>query len=302
MISVVGQAKSVSVLRFLMRHSTPLTILILLIALLASMASATGIFTNEGPGPYIHESIRNQKVAIYGKGLYQHMSTEVAPQGIAQDYITLFVAVPLMLIALVLSFRGSIKARLVLTGIIGYLLVTYLFYLVMAMYNTMFLGYVALLGLSFYSFLILIFSFDTNELSQRLADAPNGAAGIFLIVIPIAIAFLWLSIVVPPLLDGSIIPIQVEHYTTLIVQGLDLAILLPAAAISGSLFYRKKKLGYLLAPVYLVFLGLLMTALSAKVIAMSILGYNVVPVIFIIPTFNVLTLYFAVAVMRVIKM
>jgi hypothetical protein len=33
-----------------------------------------------------------------------------------------------------------------------------------------------------------------------------------------------------------------------------------------------------------------MTALTAKVIAMFSLGYNVVPVIFIIPTFNVITI------------
>ena len=94
----------------------------------------------------------------------------------------------------------------------------------------------------------------------------------------------------PPLLDGTIIPLQTEHYTTLIVQGLDLAILLPSAVVSGVLFLRKKAIGYLLAPVYYVFLSLLITALTAKVIAMAILGYGVIPVIFIIPAFAFITI------------
>lgn len=117
----------------------------------------------------------------------------------------------------------------------------------------------------------------------------------------VAIAFLWLSIVIPPLLDGSIVPRQVEHYTTLIVQGLDLAVLLPAGLISGLLLLRARPSGYLFAPVYFVFLSLLMTALSAKVIAMALLGYNVIPVIIIIPAFNILAVICTIILMKSIR-
>jgi hypothetical protein len=103
---------------------------------------------------------------------------------------------------------------------------------------------------------------------------------------------------VPPLLDGTIIPVQVEHYTTLIVQGLDLGILLPAAFICGFLWLKRTAYGYLLAPIYFVFLSVLMTALTAKVIAMYSLGYNVIPVIFIIPTFNLITILSTVAILK----
>jgi len=134
-----------------------------------------------------------------------------------------------------------------------------------------------------------------------MASTPAKWTGSFLIFNSIVIALLWLSIVVPPLLNGTIIPSQVEHYTTLIVQGLDLGILLPAAFISGVLFIRKKHYGYLLAPVYFIFLSLLMTALSAKVIAMKILGYNVIPVIFIIPAFNLITIICTIIILNKIK-
>ena len=114
----------------------------------------------------------------------------------------------------------------------------------------------------------------------------------------VAIALLWLSVIVPPLLDGSIIPVQAEHYTTLIVQGVDLAILLPASFIIGSLCVRKQAAGLLLGPIYIIFLSLLMTALTAKVTAMALLGYNVIPVIFIIPLFNIISIILAFANIR----
>lgn len=89
-----------------------------------------------------------------------------------------------------------------------------------------------------------------------------------------------------------------EHYTTLIVQGLDLGILLPAAFTCGVLFIKKRTPGYLLAPVYFIFLSLLTTALTAKVVAMYGLGYNVIPVIFIIPAFNLLTILSTIAIFK----
>lgn len=273
-----------------MKQAKAITILTIVIVVFAAIAASIGIFSSEGPGRYEYTSIRNIVVTIYGKGLYQHMSAEVAPQGIAQDYITLFVAIPLLIISLLLARKGSVRGRYLLAGSLVYFLVTYLFYSVMAMYNFMYLAYIILLGASFYAFILTLFTFNRSKLSNYFkATTPFKLIGGFLVFCAVSIAFLWLSIIIPPLADGSIIPMQAEHYTTLIVQALDLGILLPAAFISGILLWRKATSGFLIAPVYLVFLSLLMTALSAKVIAMALLDYPVVPVIFIIPSFNILT-------------
>jgi len=282
-----------------MKTGKPNPILIAAIILLSSVATTSGIFSNEGSGHYQYTSIRGQEVTLYGKGLYKHMSAEVAPQGIAQDYVTLFIAIPLLIIGFVLNRRGSIKGKYLLSGVLGYFLVTYLFYTAMAMYNRLFLVYVALLSTSFYSFITSLLSFDSNRLYKSFKPFTFFRfAGGFLIFSSIAIAFLWLSIVVPPLLNGTIVPKEVEHYTTLIVQGFDLGILLPAAFLSGVLWLKKKPLGYLFAPIYFIFLSLLMTALTAKVIVMGMLGYNIIPVVFIIPTFNVITIACAVLILR----
>lgn len=274
-----------------MKPLNTIRLLVLCISVLAVLATGAGIFTRQGPGSWEYTSIRGETVTIWGKGLYQHMSAEVAPQGIAQDWVTLLLGVPLLLLSLHLARKHSLTGRFLLAGSLGYFLVTYLFYTVMGMYNALFLVYVLLLACSFFAFAAVLLSFDLEQLPHFFGRrTPVKAAAGFLIFVATAIALLWLSIVVPPLLDGSIIPAQTEHYTTLVVQGLDLGLLLPLAVVSGLLFWRKKTLGYLLCPVYYIFLSLLMTALTAKVIAMALLGYAVVPVIFIIPSFNLLTI------------
>jgi hypothetical protein len=48
-----------------------------------------------------------------------------------------------------------------------------------------------------------------------------------------------------------------------------------------------------MAPIYLVFLSLLMTALTAKLIAMDSAGYAIVPAIFVIPVLNALAVVLA---------
>jgi hypothetical protein len=230
------------------------------------------------------------------------MSAEVAPQGIAQDYVTLFLAVPALLLALFLARTGSLKGRFLLAGTLAYFLVTYLFYLMIAMYNVFFLGYVALLGASFFAFFLTMRSFDLENLPQAFsASTPVAFAGGFLIFNAVAIAMLWLGIIIPPLLDGTIIPPQVEHYTTLVVQGLDLALFLPISFVAGLLVIRKKPFGYLLTPTYLVMLSLLMLALTAKLIGMASLGYNVIPAIFIIPIFALAAITLAVLIVRNMK-
>ena len=270
----------------------PILVLVALICIFSLISTSIGIFSTGGTGSYPFETIRGKTVIIYGEGLYRHMSAEVAPQGIAQDHITLFAGIPLLIISLISALKGSLRGKYLLAGATAYFFVTYLFYTVMAMYNSLFLVYVMLMGLSFFSLVLIIISFDLNHLKENFnASTPVKFTGGFLIFISLSIAFLWLSIVVPPLLNGTIIPVEVEHYTTLIVQGLDLGILLPAAFISGALLRKKRPSGYLLAPVYFVFLSLLMTALTAKIIAMRILGFNVIPAIFIIPLFNVMVFY-----------
>ena len=274
-----------------MQNRKTISILIILITIFSTIATVSGIFTNYGTGNYEFKSINNQIVTIYGKGVYENMSADVAIQGIAQDYITLFIAIPLLIVASFLTRKNSLKSKLFLAGVLNYFFLTYLFYMNMAMYNKLFLVYIILVSTTFFAFALTLLSIDIKTISQHFSPhTPTKFIGSFLIVLPSMIALLWLSVIVPPLIDGSIIPQSVEHYTTLTVQGFDLSIFLPVAFISGLLLIKKRQFGYLMSSVTIIFLSLLMTALVAKIIAMALFGVNVVPAVFIIPCFLILSI------------
>ena len=274
-----------------MKQKKTIFTLIIAIILLSGIAAAVGIFSSGGPGNFNYETIRGETVTIYGKGLYKHMSADVAIQGIAQDVVTLFIGIPLLLIALLSYRNGSVKARFLLAGLIGYFFVTYLFYTAMGMYNELFLVYITLLGLTFFALFNLLVSFKLENISEYFSNrAPAKFTGGFLIFNSIAIALMWLGRVVPPLLDGSVYPIDLQHYTTLIVQGFDLGLLLPISFVAGLLLFKKKPMGFLTGVPYIIFLSVLMTALSAKIIAMGLNGVNIIPAVFIIPAINLVTI------------
>lgn len=282
-----------------MKNKKITTLLVILIAIFAFIATLAGITSTGGSGEYEYKSIRGQTVTIYGKGLYQHMSADVAIQGIAQDYVTLFIALPFLLFALYRFRKQSLKGKFLLAGALSYLFLTYLFYMNMAMYNSMFLVYVALTGLSFFSLILTLLTFETDQLPKIFKDkTPVNFIGGFLIFNAVIIALLWLGVIIPPLLDKTIVPIAVEHYTTLNVQAFDLSLFLPISFVAGLLLIRKSKFGYLVAPVYLVFLSLLMLALIAKLIAMGMQGVNIIPAIFFIPSIALVAIICSIILLR----
>lgn len=274
-----------------MKNKKTLTLLAIFTVILAAMAASAGILSSEGPGNFIYESIRGLQVEIYGQGIYRHMSADVAIQGIAQDYVTLFLAAPLLILFVWHYRQNNRRARFLLAGTFGYFFVTYLFYTAMGMYNAFFLVYVALAGLSLFGLLNTLLPIEIEKLPGLFSNhPPTKLTGGFLMFNASMIALMWLGVVVPPLLDGSLYPEQLQHYTTLIVQGFDLGLLLPLAFVSGWLLFKKHPMGYLAGSTYIVFLSFIMTALTAKIIAMALHEVNVMPAIIIIPLFNVVAI------------
>ncbi|WP_324719344.1 hypothetical protein [Salinimicrobium sp. HB62] len=285
-----------------MRNFRIISLLSILTALCAAVAAAAGIFYSTDGKPYIYRSIRGRDVEIYGRGLYEHMSAEVAVQGIAHDYVTLFIAVPVLLFSLHLLKSGKLKAVFFHAGVLHFFFLTYLFYTNMGMYNALFLLYVIITSLSFFAFMITLFEIKLDGLREKFKPGlRRKLIGGFLMFLSTSIAFLWLEIIVTPLLDGTIIPASVAHYTSLTVQGLDLSLFLPIGFISGLLLWKNKDLGYLMSAVTLIFLCFLLTALVAKIIAMAITGVNVVPVVFIMPSALTLAVIFSFLFFRKIK-
>ncbi len=260
-----------------MKNRKSISLLTAIIAVLSLIAAVCGIIPGQGPG-YEYKSIHGQIISIYGKGLYQNDSSAVAIQAIGQDAVTILFGIPLLIVSLYFARKGHIKGRLLLTGALGYFLYTYASYSFLSMYNPLFLVYVALMSLSLFAFVLSIISFDMENLHLYFSGRlPVKVIGGFLISIACLLGLMWLKAILTPLLRGAA-PEALEHYTTLTIQALDLAFVVPTAILSGILLIRKKSFGYLLATVMTVKETALLAAITSMIIAQAISGVHIEPV------------------------
>ena len=119
------------------------------IALLALLAAVAGLWPGEGT-PFTVTNFRGEVVTISAKGLYYWDTVSSAAQMQANDLVTLILGVPLLLVGLRMTLRGSLRGRLLLTGTVGFVLYTYITMCFGAAYNQLFLRNVVLFGLSLY--------------------------------------------------------------------------------------------------------------------------------------------------------
>jgi hypothetical protein len=285
-----------------MKFKNSISLLVLTIIIFAITASVWGIFSYQGPGKQVFHSLRGENVTIYGKGLYRYDSVSMASQAKAQDIVTLFLGIPVLMGALYFAVKGSFKGRLLLAGILGYFLYTYASYSFLAMYNPLFLVYVFLMSASFFAFTLVMMSWDGIDLRAYFnPKLPVNFIGGFLIFLAVMIGLMWLGRIMPSLMKGSA-PVGLEHYTTLVIQGLDLGFVVPTAILSGLLFIRRKPFGYLLAPVIMIKGIALLTAIIAMIIGMVHAGVKVsVEEMTLFPLFDLVAVYWLIQIMKNVK-
>ena len=271
-----------------MKNRKAINTLVLIIGVLTMIVSLVGIFSNWGNGEWEFNSIFGEKITIYGKGIYQNDSIAVVAQGMAQDYVSLILGIPLLMYSLWLYNKGTLKGKLLLTGTLGFFLYTYMSYSFLWTYNSLFLGYVALMSCSLYAFILTILSIDINNLNFHFNEKmPIKLLGRFQIFIGIAVGMLWIGKIVPSLMNGST-PVGLEHYTTLVIQAMDLGIVVPTAILSGILLMKKSNFGYLLSSIVIIKGASLLTSMSAMVISQAMAGVEMgIVEILMFPLINV---------------
>jgi hypothetical protein len=216
-----------------MRISKTALWLSVLDALLVLLASASGILL---------------------KSVYARETPSWAIQGIGQDIVNIVAAVVLFIAAYFVN-KESAKAVLVWSGVLLYLIYAYVIYAFDVHFNSLFLVYVAILGLSFYALVVSVIHLHLDSLQAYFsANTIARVVSIFLLLLGIVFYLLWLSEDIPALLAGNI-PQSVTqaNLPTNPVHVLDLGLYLPAIIITALLLWRRKLLGYLLAGPFLVF-------------------------------------------------
>jgi hypothetical protein len=244
--------------------------LVPLIFILTLVAVVSGIWPAEGK-PYPLTNFRGEQVNINASGLYYWDTLSSAAQSQANDLVTLVLGLPLLAISFWLALRGSLRGRLILTGTLGFILYTYITMCFGAAYNRLFLIYVALFSLSLYAFILSMMSFNMKTLPAYFSEKlPRRWIAGLLFFAAAFLAFAWLGRIAATFAPGAIPAL--ENTTSMFIQAMDLALIVPLCMLAGVLLLRRSPWGFLLASVGMMKFLTMGTAVSTMGLNMMRVG------------------------------
>ena len=205
-----------------------ITILSSLIAVLMAVASAAGLFAS------LYRDNALVTSALRGN-----------------DMATLAVAVPLLVVAMLMARRGSLRAYLIWMGMLGYSVYNYLFYLYGSAFNEMFLAYVALFSLGMYALILGLGRLDVEALGSKF-----GLGGytrwicIYLFFFALMLGGIEVARASTIFFTGQPNPdiLKFDHPTA-VVYATDLGVLIPGILVGAVLLWNRKPWGYLIVTV-----------------------------------------------------
>ena len=204
------------------------------------------------------------------EGIYRYNAQRLVAEGVGWDLVTLFAAVPALLLAVPGLARGRLRWKLFALGILAYLFYQYLMYAVTWAFGPLFLLFVGIYAGSLAAIVWLLSTIRVKELPDRFSERfPGVGMGIFGLGIALVLTTMWLGRVIPAM-TGDIRGVLMGQ-TTLVVQALDLGFIVPLAMFTGIMAWRRRPLGYLLASA-LVVKG---AAMAAAISAMLLVAWSV---------------------------
>jgi hypothetical protein len=286
-----------------MRRSHVVVLLCLLIAVLALVAAGAGLFWQDGDSPSSFTTARGETVTLHKRGLYRYDLLFTAAGYKGQDATTLFLGIPLLAVATGLYWRGSLRGGLLLTGVLAWFLYAYLSMAFGAAYNSLFLVYVALFSASFFAFVLLMTTINLEKLSSQVfARLPRLGPAIFLFASGLVTLLVWLGPLVGGMLEGRP-PDLLGHYTTMVTDAIDLAVITPTTIVAGALILQRKPAGYLIAFPLLGLIVMLLPAIALMTVFQVRAGVAFTPGEIIGPiagfaTLGLFAIWVAVAILR----
>jgi hypothetical protein len=151
-------------------------ILSVIIVLLATIASAGGLLL---------------------KNLYQD-NAFVKSAWFTNDIITLFVVVPLLILSIYFSKKGSQQWLLIELGLLGYVFYNFAFYLFGAAFNVFFLIYTALFSMSAIVLILIFTESDIKAICSKFSEkTPVKGISIYLLLITTMLIIVESSMIIP---------------------------------------------------------------------------------------------------------
>lgn len=203
---------------------------------------------------------------------YVRDSASMGAQGIGQDMVDLFFVVPLLLLSLFFARKSSRIWTLILAGTLFYIMYSFIIYAFGVNFNQLFLLYCSTLGLSLFAFWVLVMELNKQDVQSWFNESRiTKTIAIYFIIVAAMFYLLWFKDVVPAIINNTV-PATVSDYDLLVnpVHVIDIAFALPGLIIVALLLFKKHNLGYIFAPVGLVFTIILTFALVGMVIMLKV--------------------------------
>ncbi len=200
-------------------------------------------------------------------------------QWLGQDFVTLIIALPLLLISHFKGIKGEdIKWKMVYSGALLYYVYTYSFFMFAANLTVLYLFHLPIYGLSVIGlFIAMMDLFSTNERYSFDQKGLKWTIIIYLIFISVMVSFLWLNDIFAHLTDPSHQSGTPDGKAPLIIYSLDLGIIIPLMITAAISLYKNRPWGLLLNGIILTKTSTLGFALMAMALSMYIQQLNPEP-------------------------
>lgn len=234
--------------------------------------------------PIVILMVTCSSIGILNKDLYSKQALDWLLQTIGQDISNIFCVAPILLLSAFFASKGNKNAKIIWIGTMITNIYSYVIYCFAVYFNSLFHVYCLILGLSIFSAInFFIKNVNDDFKSWYTEKAPTKIIGVFLFILAFVFSIMWLSDSLTGALTNRV-PESIikDNLITNPVQALDFSFYIPLMFISSFMVIKKKALGYLLAPMMLVFDGLTaINIISLMVVTMQKTGSNNLPQIII---------------------
>ena len=140
---------------------------------------------------------------LFWPAIYSREMSIGVTEARATDTINIVVAAPVLVLSAIFAFGKSTGAHFVWMGALLFLIYNFVIYAFDVHFNSLFLVYCAVLGLSFYALLVSLTFISISEIAARYGQrAPARTIAVVFLLLASFFGFLWLREIIPALWSG----------------------------------------------------------------------------------------------------
>lgn len=235
--------------------------LVMLVCLLLVITAALGLFfQGEGTTRFV-TALDGHQVELLNRGTYANHSILRATSYMGADLTIMIIVVPLLLVSSYVSKKSS-KSLMILCG--G-LMIAFYYSISLAFgaaFNPYFLLYTVLFAVSGFALANALGLLIKTSRSWIITQTKNVSTVIFLIIAGLS-ALVWLTLIIPTFFSGDYSAF-IDVNTTEPTFALDIGIVFPLFMVIAYALHQKRRIGYVLTPVLLMFYALVGVMVSIQ--------------------------------------